>query len=66
MSNIPDPIDFFEQHDAEQQKWLNTLPVCDQCGEPIQDEHLFDIDGTLYHIECAEDEFKRLACNYCG
>ena len=62
--NIPDPLDLFEQHEWEKEKWLKTLPCCDYCGEPIQDDDLFDINGDLFHIECAENEFKKPTRNY--
>ena len=61
---IPDPLDLFEQHEWEKEKRLKTLPCCDYCVEPIQDDDLFDIDGALFHIECAEQEFKKPTSNY--
>lgn len=62
--NIPDNHDLWEAHDREQAKRLAELPVCEICGEPIQDEDLFDLDGTLYHIECAVEEFKKKTDDY--
>jgi len=62
--SIPDPLDHFNAHEDEKQRWLDTLPVCEHCCEPIQDDDLFDIDGALFHIECAEYEFKKSTRNY--
>lgn len=33
-----DPIRDFEQHDAEQERWLSKRPVCAVCGEHVQDD----------------------------
>lgn len=33
---IPDAYDLWEQYDAEQERKLNRLPKCVECGEPIQ------------------------------
>ena len=52
-----DPLDDFARHEHEQEEWLNSLPKCNHCGEPIQDERLMVIDGEKYHIDCAEKVF---------
>ena len=54
----------WEHHDAEQERWLDKLPVCCLCNQPIQNERLFDIEGNLYHEECAEDEFRKWTEDY--
>lgn len=59
-----DNYDLFIKHDRDQQRWLDSLPKCDHCNEPIQDEDLFDVEGTLYHMECAEQEFKKKTEDY--
>lgn len=59
-----DPFADFDRWDRDQQKELDSLPWCEHCNEPIQDEDLMDIDGTLYHLECAEREFKRKTEDY--
>lgn len=33
-----DPIADFHRHDAELQEKLDKLPICECCGEPIQQE----------------------------
>lgn len=47
-----DPIDDFYKHDAEQYAWLMQLPVCDVCGEPIQDDYYYDFGGDIVCEEC--------------
>ena len=50
-----DPISDFERHDAQQERWLQSRPVCEVCGEHIQDERLYDIDGDLVCEECLKE-----------
>jgi len=38
MSFTNDPVADFERYDAAQEKKLERLPVCECCGEPIQQE----------------------------
>ena len=37
---IPDNYDRWAQHDAEQERQLQMLPKCSECGEHIQQERL--------------------------
>lgn len=57
-----DPLDDFNRLEREQQKWLETLPVCDVCDEPIQDEHYFQKDGENICLHCLEHFMKRNDC----
>lgn len=63
---MKDNYDLWEEHDAKQEAWLETLPVCSECGEPIQDEKLIDIDGELYHVACFMSNFLKWAEDYTG
>ena len=38
IRKMSDNYDLWEQHDAEQEAWLRKRPMCDCCGERIQDE----------------------------
>lgn len=49
---IGDPYDDFLRRDEEQAEWLANRPVCEICGEPIQDES--------YHRL-----FEKNVCNRC-
>jgi formylmethanofuran dehydrogenase subunit E len=60
----PDNYDAFCEHEASQESLLEKLPKCADCGEPIQEEHLFDINGDLFCYECAKSNFKRDTENY--
>ena len=59
MFRTDNPVADFERYDAKQQEELNKLPKCDACGEPIQDDHLFDINGDLFCEECMMEIFKQ-------
>lgn len=52
MPYTDNPIADYDRYDMEQMKWLQRLPVCAECGEPIQDEECYDIDGELVCAEC--------------
>lgn len=42
-----------------QEAMLEKLPKCDFCGEPIQDEYLWEIGGEVYCERCAADTFRK-------
>lgn len=48
----------YDLYEHEQQKHLAKLPMCYCCGEPIDDDTLFDIDGRLYHTDCMYHEYQ--------
>lgn len=54
-----DPVADFERHDMEQAKQLERLPVCEICGEPIQDKHLFLINDEFVCPACLERDFRK-------
>lgn len=54
MWNMPDNYDLWEQHEREQEKALEELPVCAECGEPIQTEFCYEINGEYICEDCIE------------
>lgn len=62
--SIPDNLDAFNRHEARQEAQLARMPKCEKCGDYIQDDDLFDIDGVLYHEDCAVDLFRKSTENY--
>ena len=52
------PIADFDAWDREQNKWLEELPECEDCGNHIQDEEAYYIDGGWICESCME-EYKR-------
>lgn len=59
MYRTDDPEADFNRWDADQAREAARYPVCVYCGYSILDDKLFDFDGEVYHIECAEEEFKK-------
>lgn len=48
-----------DQYFAMKEALLERLPKCDSCGEPIQDEYLWEIGGDVYCERCATDTFRK-------
>lgn len=64
MWNIPDALELWERHDAEQEAELKKLPVCDYCRKPIQDDYLFDIEGDIICEGCMKQHFRKRTEDY--
>ena len=44
------------RHEREQEEWLKSRPVCDLCGEPIQDDVFYEPEpGMVYCYDCFND-----------
>ena len=41
-----DPVRDSSARDAEHERWLETRPICDMCGGPVQDDHYYT-DGCI-------------------
>lgn len=50
-----DPVADAATHDWETQRWLDSLPKCERCDEPIQQEKAVCIDGKYYCDECLDE-----------
>lgn len=64
MLYTDNPVRDAMNYDMERQKELDSLPKCDICGQPIQDEDLYDLDGTLVCEECLNREYKKPVDDY--
>lgn len=64
MCYIPDALEMWERHDAEQEAELMKLPICDYCNEPIQDDYLFDIEGDIICEDCMKYHFRKRTEDY--
>jgi formylmethanofuran dehydrogenase subunit E len=60
MYRTGDPISDFAQRDREEAEWLDKLPKCADCGEPIQDDHYFLINDKPVCPCCLEDNYKKV------
>lgn len=54
--HIRDSYDEFVAHDARKESRLKERPVCCSCGEPIQEEFAYQLNGDWYCEDC-EDVF---------
>lgn len=61
---IPDNYDAWEAHDRDQAKLLERLPVCADCQEPIQDDHVYTFDGLFYCPECVDINHRKTTEEY--
>ena len=52
--NIPDNHDILAAHEREMDKRLEALPKCGLCGDPIQQDTAFHVNGVLYCDECLD------------
>lgn len=56
----PDVYDLWEQHEADKQRELERLPVCDYCDEHIQDDFYYEINGDVICECCMNDYFRKM------
>lgn len=47
-----DNYDLYSRHEAEQCSRLSRLPICSECGEPIQDEICYKFGFDLICPDC--------------
>ena len=52
------PLIELERQQQEEADWLANLPVCSNCGEPIQDEHYYVINDENICPECMNNDFR--------
>lgn len=55
--NTTDSYDLFEIRERRQGAWLKTLPVCEKCHKPIQDDYYFYINDETLCQSCMEDRY---------
>lgn len=55
MQYTDNPIADALEHEKEVQDWLDRLPHCAFCHQPIQDEKYYVIEGANLHKDCLEE-----------
>lgn len=60
----PDNYSAYQAHEAEQERQLARLPVCDNCGDPIQGDCYYLIDDNIYCPECLDKLFRKWVDDY--
>lgn len=56
-----DPNADFDRYDAEQEKALEDLPLCTECGEHIQSDFAYRISGEWYCEDCIENHYMEVS-----
>lgn len=54
-----DPVADYDRYDAEQARDMCKLPVCSDCGEPVQDDHYYLINDEVICPDCMEAGYRR-------
>lgn len=60
------PIADAERYMADQEREMERLPLCSECGERITDDECWVIEGEIYHPDCAEELFCHYTEGYIG
>lgn len=50
-----DPLHDFYENEAREERWRQTRPICMSCGERIQDEYAYIINGEIYCERCVRE-----------
>lgn len=61
---VSDAERYYTDQEREYEEWKVRLPVCSECGEPIEEDFCWEIDGELYHHDCADKLFCHCTENY--
>ena len=50
-----DNYDIWDAHDREMERKLENLPLCECCGNPIQQDTAVRINGDCYCDDCLDE-----------
>lgn len=54
-----DPVADFMRYDAEQERALEKLPKCADCGNPIQNDHFYLINDEPICPDCLDSGYRK-------
>lgn len=49
----------WEAKTRREEQWLEKRPVCFYCGEPVQEDHYFDINDEVVCQDCLDAHFRK-------
>ena len=55
---IPDNYDIWEANERRLEQIIELLPICEECGNPIQQEDAVYIGGAWYCDDCLNENRK--------
>lgn len=58
MFYTDDPVSDYDRYCNEQQRKLDRLPECSECGEKIQDEYCFEVNDEYICEQCMQEHKK--------
>ena len=50
-----DPVRDYNRKAHDEDVWLKSLPKCEHCKDPIQDENYYEFEDALVCEECLTD-----------
>ena len=56
--------DLWAMNDAEQERQRAKLPFCSECGEHIQADTCYEINGELICPDCMRDNHRKCTDDY--
>jgi formylmethanofuran dehydrogenase subunit E len=56
---MPDNYSLWERNERELERRLASRPRCEDCGEHIQDEFYFEVEGDILCEECMHDRYRK-------
>lgn len=59
-----DPLADFARKDADDARWLDSRPKCYECGEPIQDDFCYEINGEIICEQCLNEYHRKMVDDY--
>lgn len=54
-----DPARDAERYAADQDRRLAQRPECSDCGEPVQDDHFYQINDEVICPKCMESNYRK-------
>lgn len=58
------PVADFHRHDDEVEGRMAHLPVCEDCGCRITDEHYYKVDCEILCESCMNDRYRKDTDDY--
>ena len=64
MAWTDDPVADWDRHCLEQEKQMEKLPTCANCGEKIMEDYYYEIEGVQVCPDCMDSDYRRSTADY--